>query len=133
MPGKSFLNISVLLKVTLFLVGLHSVILGGAIYFLTTPFYQFFFSVDPDNFFFVKQSGVFLFLIGLFYLIPVMDMRRYKLLIVFVVFSKVTAFVFLLRNAYLTPSSPIIYLAALGDGFMAIALSFLFMIWYKKI
>jgi hypothetical protein len=77
MAGKSFLNVSVWLRVTLFLVGLHSVILGGTIYFFTVPFHQFFFSVDPDNFFFIKQSGVFLFLAGLFYLVPVKDIKRY--------------------------------------------------------
>jgi hypothetical protein len=132
MAGKSFLNVSVLLRVTLFFVGLHSVILGGTVYFFTVPFYQFFFSVDPDNFFFIKQSGVFLFLAGLFYLIPIMDMKRYKLLIALVVFSKVTAVAFLLRNAHLTPSPPMVYLAALGDGLMATALSLLALLWYKN-
>jgi hypothetical protein len=132
MAGKGFLNVSVLLRVTLFLVGLHSVILGGTVYFFTVPFHQFFFSVDPDNMFFIKQSGVFLFLAGLFYLIPIMDMKRYKLLIALVVFSKVTAVAFLLRNAHLTLSPPMIYLAALGDGLMATALSILVFLWYKN-
>ena len=132
MAGKSFLNVSVLLRVTLFLVGLHSVILGGTVYFFTVPFHQFFFSVDPNNFFFIKQSGVFLFLAGLFYLIPVKDLKRYKLLIALVVFSKVTAVAFLLRNAHLTLSPPMIYLAALGDGLMATALSILVFLWYKN-
>jgi hypothetical protein len=132
MAGKSFLNVSVWLRVTLFLVGLHSVILGGMIYFFTVPFHQFFFSVDPDNFFFIKQSGVFLFLAGLFYLVPVKDIKRFKLLIVLVVFSKVTAVAFLLINAHLTPSPPMVYLVALGDGLMATALSLLALIWYKN-
>ena len=132
MAEKSFLNVSVLLRVTLCLVGLHSAVLGVIIYFFTVPFYQFFFSIDPDNFFFIKQSGIFLFLIGLFYLIPVMDMERYKLLIVLVVFSKVTAVAFLLENAHLTPSPPILYLAALGDGLMAAAISLLAILRYKN-
>ncbi len=96
------------------------------------PFHQFFFSVDPDNSFFVKQSGVFLFLMGLFYLIPVKNMKHYKLLIALVVFSKVTAVAFLLKNAHLTPSPPVIYLAALGDGLMATAISILALLWYKN-
>jgi hypothetical protein len=120
------------LRVILFLVGLHSVILGGAIYFFTVPFHQFFFSVDPDNFFFIKQSGVFLFLAGLFYLIPIKDLKRFNLLIVLVVFSKVTAVAFLLRNAHLTPAPPMVYLAALGDGLMAAAISILALLWYKN-
>ncbi len=132
MAEKSFLNVSVLLRVTLCLVGLHSAVLGVIIYFFTVSFYQFFFSIDPDNFFFIKQSGIFLFLIGLFYLIPVMDMERYKLLIVLVVFSKVTAVAFLLENAHLTPSPPILYLAALGDGLMAAAISLLAILRYKN-
>ena len=132
MAGKSFFNVSVLLRVTLFLVGLHRIILGGTIYFFTSPFYQLFFSVDPDNFFFIKQSGVFLFLAGFFYLIPAKDIKRYKLLVAFVVFSKITAVAFLIGNAHLTPSPPMVYLAALGDGLMATALSLLIFFWYKN-
>jgi hypothetical protein len=104
MDGKSFLNVSVLLRVTLLLVGVHSVMFGVTIYFFTVTFYQFFFSVDPDNYFFVKQSGLFMFLMGLFYLIPVKNIKHYKLLIALVVFSKVTAVAFLLKNAHLTGS-----------------------------
>ena len=132
MAAKRFLNVPVLLRATLFLVGLHSVILGGTIYFFTVPFHQFFFAVDPDNFFFIKQSGVFLFLAGLFYLIPVKDLKRFKLLVVLVVFSKVTAVAFLLRNAHLTPAPPMVYLAALGDGLMATTISILALLWCKN-
>ncbi len=132
MDGKSFLNVSVLLRVTLLLVGVHSVMFGVTIYFFTVPFQQFFFSVDPDNSFFVKQSGVFLFLMGLFYLIPVKNMKHYKLLIALVVFSKVTAVTFLLKNAHLTPSPLMVYLAAFGDGLMATAISTFTVLCYKN-
>jgi hypothetical protein len=132
MDGKSFLNVSVLLRVTLLLVGIHSVMIGVTIYFFTVPFYKFFFSIDPDNYFFVKQSGLFMFLMGLFYLIPAKNIKHYKLLIALVVFSKVTAVAFLLKNAHLTPSPPVIYLAALGDGLMATAISVLALLCYKN-
>ena len=132
MDGKSFLNVSVLLRVTLLLVGIHSVMIGVTIYFFTVPFYQFFFSIDPDNYFFVKQSGLFMFLMGLFYLIPAKNIKHYKLLIALVVFSKVTAVAFLLKNAHLTPSPLVIYLAALGDGLMATAISILALLCYKN-
>jgi hypothetical protein len=131
MTGQSFLNVSTLLRATLLIVGIHSVILGGTIYFFPVSFHQFFFSVDPDNIFFLKQSGVFLFLAGLFYLIPAKDVKRYRIVVVLVIFSKVTAVAFLLGNAHLTPSPPMIYLAALGDGLMATALSILTLLWYK--
>ncbi len=132
MDGNRLLNVSVILRTTLFLVGLHSIILGGTIYFFTTPFYQFFFSVDPDNVFFVKQSGVFLFLAGFFYLIPAINTNHYKLVIAIVIFSKVTAVAFLLENAHLTLSPRMIYLAAIGDGSMVIVLSILTLLWYKN-
>lgn len=114
-----FPNVSLVLRVTLLLVGVHSVILGSTIYFFTVPFYQFFFSVNPDNFFFIKQAGIFLFLMGFFYLLPVLDMNRFRAAIILVVFSKVIAVTFLLVNANLTPSPFMIYLAALGDALMA--------------
>lgn len=132
MGRKKILNVPVLLRVILLLVGLHSIILGGVIYFYTVPFHQFFFSVDPDNLFFIKQSGVFLFLAGLFYLSPVLDMKRYKLFIVLVVFSKITAVAFLLRNALQTPSPQMIYLAALGDGLMAVTLTIVTFLWQRN-
>jgi hypothetical protein len=49
-----------------------------------------------------------------------------------VVFSKVTAVAFLLKNAHLTPSPLVIYLAALGDGLMATAISILALLCYKN-
>ena len=51
-----------------FLIGLHSIALGIVIYFYTDFFYQKFFSASVENIFFVRQSGVFLFLAGFFYL-----------------------------------------------------------------
>lgn len=132
MESKTYLNVFSVLRITLFLIGLHSVILGGVIYFFTISFYQLFFSSAPDNLFFIKQSGVFLFLAGVFYLVPVMDIKRYQLVIFFVVFSKVTAVIFLLKNAQLSLSPLMIYLAAIGDGSMAIVLSLLTLLWYKN-
>lgn len=131
MQDKRVLKISWFLRITLLLVGVHSVLLGSTIYFFTVPFYQFFFSVEPSNFFFVKQAGVFLFLMGFFYLLPVLDMRRYKLAIFLVVFSKVVAVAFLLINAGLTPSPAMIYLAALGDSVMAVTISILIILRFR--
>jgi hypothetical protein len=73
-----------------------------------------------------------MFLMGLFYLIPAKNIKHYKLLIALVVFSKVTAVAFLLKNAHLTPSPSVIYLAALGDGLMVTAISVLALLCYKN-
>ena len=133
MSGTNLMNTTNLLRVFLLLVGIHSILLGGTIYFFTIPFYQFFFSVDPDNFFFIKQAGVFLFLVGLFYLVPAIDLKRYKIIIALIVISKITAVTFLLINARLAPTPLMIYLAAVGDGLMAAVISILTLIWYKNI
>lgn len=122
------IRIKLLLRGTLLFVGVHSLLLGSTIYFFTTPFYQFFFGVDPENFFFVKQAGLFLSLMGLFYLLPVFNLERFKPVIFLIVFSKVVAVTFLILNAHLTPSAFMIYLAALGDGTMAAALTILLLI-----
>lgn len=132
MALKKPLDQSILLRITILLIGLHSVVLGGVIYFFPVPFYQFFFSVDPDNLFFTKQSGIFLFLAGLFYAIPALNLNRYRLIIVFVICSKFLAVTFLLINANLTTSPPVIYLAAFGDSFMALALTLTFLLWNIK-
>jgi len=121
-------QITLLLRGVLLIVGVHSLLLGSTIYFFTTPFYQFFFGVDPENFFFVKQAGLFLFLMGFFYLLPAYSLERFKPVIFLIVFSKVIAVAFLILNAHLTPSTLMIYLAALADGAMATAITVLFVL-----
>jgi len=102
------------------------------IYFFTIPFYHFFFAIDPDNFFFFKQSGLFLFLIGLFYLIPFFDLQNSLIAIVLTIFSKITAVFFLIANSSLTPAPSIIHLAAFGDGLMATAIVIFSLKYYRK-
>lgn len=110
------------LKIVLFCVGAHSVVLGAGIYFFTGSFYQFFLGEPIANPFFVRQSGIFLFLIGLFYLFPLTDIHSYHQLIILSIVSKVFAVVFLITNAHLTPYPPMILFTAVIDGLMAIVL-----------
>ena len=105
-----------------FLVGLHSIVLGLVIYFFTDFFYRIFFDASVENPFFVRQSGTFLFLAGFFYLYPLLNLKRYFNLILVVIFSKVVAVYFLVANAGYTTAPVMIYLAAVFDGLMALAL-----------
>ena len=105
-----------------FLVGVHSIFLGLVVYFFTDFFYQIFFAAAVENIFFVRQSGVFLFIAGLFYLYPLIDMRKFYNLILLVICSKIIAVYFLIANAKFTLSPPMIYLAAFLDGLMAVLL-----------
>ena len=106
----------------LFLVGAHSILLGLIIYFATDFFYNVFFKASVDNIFFVRQSGIFLFLAGLFYLYPLINIKKFHNIIFLVIFSKMTAVYFLLANAKFTPAPAMIYLASFFDGLMAMVL-----------
>jgi len=107
-----------------FFVGIHSIFLGIVMYFYTDFFYQAFFAATVENIFFVRQSGVFLFLAGLFYLYPLIALKKSYNIILLVIFSKFVAVLFLLANAQFTLAPPMIYLAAFFDGLMAFLLIF---------
>jgi hypothetical protein len=114
----------------LFLVGMHSILLGVFIYFFTDSFYSTFFATSVENIFFVRQSGTFLFLAGLFYLFPLLHLRNFYNLILLVIVSKIVAVVFLLSNATYTPAPIMIYLAAFFDALMgAVLIAVYFRCW----
>ena len=129
LPGPGWLK---LLFGIVFLVGLHSVFFGIFIYFFTNDFYALFFSGAIENIFFVRQVGIFLFLSGLFYLFPLLDLEKYNPLILLTIGSKTAAVVFLLTNAKYTSAPVMVQLAAFGDGSMAVALAFSYFVCKKK-
>lgn len=113
-------------NVAVLLVGLHSILLGSFIFFFTDFFYGLFFGSGVENAFFVRQSGIFLVIAGFFYLSPLLDLRKFYILTLFVIGSKITAVIFLLTNAQLAAAPLSIYAAAAGDGLMAIVLTALY-------
>lgn len=115
----------------IFFVGMHSIFLGIFIYFFTDYFYQKFFSAAVENIFFVRQSGVFLFLAGFFYLFPLLDLKNNYKLILLIIFSKVIAVLFLILNAKFTLSPSMIYLGAFFDGTMAFLLIYTYTLFKK--
>lgn len=121
-----------ILRIVVFCVGVHSVFLGTVIYFFTGGFYQFLLGEPIADTFFVRQSGIFLFLAGLFYLFPLKNIHSYHQLIFLTILSKVLAVIFLTTNAHLTPSPVMIFLTAVSDGSMAIALSIPYFLCLKR-
>jgi hypothetical protein len=109
-----------------FLVGLHSILLGLIIYFFTDFFYKVLFAASIENLFFVRQAGIFLFLAGFFYLYPLLNLRNLYNLILLVIFSKIVAVIFLISNAGYTTAPLMIYLAAFFDGLMALVLTIVY-------
>jgi hypothetical protein len=108
--------------IAIFLVGMHSIFLGLVIYFFTDFFYRVFFAAGVENPFFVRQSGAFLFLAGLFYLYPLFNLKTFYSLVLLVIVSKIVAVLFLVSNAAFTTAQFMIYLAAFFDGLMAVVL-----------
>ena len=77
-------------------------------------------------FFSFRQSGTFLFLAGLFYLYPLLNLKIYYNLILLVIVSKIVAVIFLISNATYTAAPAMIYLAAFFDGLMGVVLGIVY-------
>ncbi|MBE0655517.1 MAG: hypothetical protein IH594_17070 [Bacteroidales bacterium] len=120
------------LRIIVFCVGIHSATLGSIIYFFTDDFYAFLLGEPITGTFFVRQAGIFLFLSGLFYLFPLIDIQNHHQLVLLTILSKVLAVIFLTTNAHLTPSPPMIFLTAASDGCMAIALAIPYFLCLKR-
>jgi hypothetical protein len=114
------------LSVLVLLTGLHSLFIGIFIFFFTELFYRLFFSAEIENFFFVRQAGLFLFCLGLFNLAILKDMNRHFYFVKVIIATKALAFLFLVSHAHLAAWPPIIYAASVGDGFMALVLIFFY-------
>lgn len=112
------------LRLCVLLVGVHSLALGSYIFFFTDAFYNFFFGIDAENPFLVKQAGLFLFCLGLFYLLPINDLLNRHRVVDLIITTKVLAVLFLINSAWLVSKPGPIYLAALGDAIMATLLIF---------
>lgn len=121
-----------LFMVTLLIIGVHSLSLGGLVFFMTEPFYEFFFSSEVENLFFIKQAGLFLILMGLFCLVPLTHIEKLSRVAIVTIITKVCAVVFLFTNANYSPSPFMMYLAGCGDGVMAIALFITYSMYMKE-
>lgn len=127
-----FANTESALRTVIFLIALHTMILGSVIYFFTDFYYNFFFGTDVENVFFVRLAGIFLVCNGFFYLVPLLSFSRLHTVISAIIITKIIAVVFLLLNARDTLSPSLIYTAAFGDGLMAFVLLFLYSRYRKK-
>ncbi len=111
------------LALSVFLVAIHSLILGIFIFLFTDLFYRLLLRSSIENFFFVRQSGLFLVCLACFYLSPLTDLTRKHRAVLLIILTKVLAVLYLVTHAHFAPWRPIIYLAALGDGLMGLLLA----------
>lgn len=111
------------LSFSLIITSLHSLLLGSYIFLQTEQFYQFFFGESVNNLFFVKQAGLFLFCMGLFYLTPLINLKAHHRVIYIIILTKILAVIFMLSNFSLVPRATTIFIAALGDTLFAVVLA----------
>ena len=111
------------LALLVMLVALHSLLLGIFIYFFTDLFYQLFFHTRVENIFYVRQAGLFLFCLGLFYVSILSNIKQMYPLVGILISSKFLAVIFLISNACFTSVPTLILLAAAADGSMALLLA----------
>ncbi|HUH64872.1 MAG TPA: hypothetical protein VLZ07_00435 [Syntrophales bacterium] len=114
------------LAVFVLLVGLHSLLIGVFIFFFTELFYRLFLAADIENFFFVRQAGLFLFCLGLFNLAILKAINKFYYFVKVIIATKIFAFLFLATHAHLAAWPTVIMLAAVGDGAMAVVLLYLY-------
>jgi hypothetical protein len=114
------------LSILVLLIGLHSLFLGIFIFFFTELFYRLFFSANIENFFYVRQAGLFLFCLGLFNLAIIVKMKSHYYFVKVIIATKALAFLFLVSHAHMAAWPPIIFAAAFGDGIMALVLIFFY-------
>ena len=102
------------------------------IFFMTDFFYELFFSTQVVNPFFVKQAGLFLILMGFFYLFPLTNLEKLSRVTLVTIITKICAVTFLVVYANDSPAPFMIYLAGFGDACMAIALSVTYVMFIRE-
>ena len=122
-----------LFAITLLLVGVHSLLLGFFVLFMTDFFYELFFSTQVVNPFFVKQAGLFLILMGFFYLVPMTNLEKLSRVTLVTIITKICAVTFLVVYANDSPAPFMIYLAGFGDACMAITLTVTYVMFVREI
>lgn len=110
-----------LLQLLILLVGIHSCILGLAMLFATRLMIETLGFAGPLPLFFPSQSGIFMLILGLFYLRALAEPAFVWTILV----SKALAVAFLLVHVLFLAAPPIIWAAGAGDAAMLIAVAFL--------
>ena len=104
-------------KILLFLISLHSLIVGLMLMFSARWAIQFAgWTVDPDPIFFIWQAGAFHFVLAAGYLVEYRRTKTIQLLLI----AKTTAFVFLLGGSLLYPTPWSVWFSGFADGAMAL-------------
>ena len=113
------------LKFAIILISLHSLLLGITMLFFPLSFTEFFGFKSTETFFWQSQSGIFLIVLAIAYFLAYKELDRSRVLVHFIVLSKVLAVVFLMVHFVFLKAPYSIGLAAAGDALMGLCVLFL--------
>ena len=124
-------NIKKYFKVLLFLVGLHSFLVGILMIILPTSSMSFFGYTDFSEKFFQSQAGVFHIVMFIAYLLILFDIKKYEGIIYLVILSKLIAVIFLFSYFLFVDKIWMVLFSGVADLAMG-AIMLLFFIIYKN-
>jgi Na+-driven multidrug efflux pump len=116
------------LSVFLWLVALHSLLVGIGLIFLPSSFFEFLGFQKTFDRFFSTQGGVFHIAMSVGYAMAAKDLSKYKQLIVFTIIIKFIATVFLLSYFFVVSQQWLIITSGISDFVMGYVVVYL----YKK-
>jgi len=127
---KLFKN-SNLFQLALYLISLHSLLVGLALIVLPFGALSWFgFTIDPYRFF-STQGGVFHIVMSLAYYLAGRTPLREKSLLIFIILAKWMAFFFLAVYFLFVEMVPVIAFSAVSDGFMGLIVMMFFLELYS--
>lgn len=110
----------------LFLIGIHSFVVGVGLLFLPPTILDFFGLVNCKESFFQAQGGVFHIAMSVAYAMAGLKVTKSIRLIQFIITVKFIAFVFLIVYFYFVLSAWLILLSGIGDGLIGLILFILY-------
>lgn len=107
----------------MWLVALHSFLVGVALMCLPVDFFHRYFQFQPvTERFFTVQAGVFHVVLGIGYSLVAKKPDRFMGLVLLSVTAKFIATIFLFSYSILVAWIPVVFLSGVGDGLMALAI-----------
>lgn len=107
----------------MWLVALHSLVVGLALMFMPAEFFSLYFDYRPiSERFFSVQAGVFHIVLSIGYALTAIDWKRYQGIIILSITAKFIATVFLFCYSIFVAWIPVVFLSGVGDLLMGLAI-----------
>jgi hypothetical protein len=107
----------------MWLVALHSFVVGLALMFMPKEFFNLYFDYQPiSERFFSVQAGVFHIVLSIGYALTAIDWKRYEGIVILSLTAKFIATLFLFSYSILITWIPIVFVSGVGDLLMGLVI-----------